>query len=34
MLMSYVLDAGRSDHGLDALAQRYFDHTHHRLRRR
>jgi DNA polymerase-1 len=27
MLMSYVLDAGRSDHGLDALAKRYFDHT-------
>ena len=27
MLMSYVLDAGRSDHGLDALAQRYFDHA-------
>jgi DNA polymerase-1 len=27
MLMSYVLDAGRSDHGLDPLSQRYFDHT-------
>ena len=27
MLMSYVLDAGRSDHGLEALAKRYFDHT-------
>ena len=27
MLMSYVLDAGRSGHGLDALAQRYFGHT-------
>ncbi len=26
MLMSYVLDAGRSDHGLDPLARRYFDH--------
>jgi DNA polymerase-1 len=26
MLMSYVLDAGRSDHGLDPLAQRYFGH--------
>ncbi len=25
-LMSYVLDAGRSDHGLDPLARRYFDH--------
>ena len=24
--MSYVLDAGRSDHGLDPLSQRYFDH--------
>ena len=24
MLMSYVLDAGRSDHGLDPLAERYF----------
>src|SRR5262249_54134501 len=27
MLMSYVLDAGRSDHGLDPLSKRYFDHT-------
>src|SRR5215471_10755859 len=27
MLMSYVLDAGRSDHGLDPLSHRYFDHT-------
>ena len=27
MLMSYVLDAGRGGHGLDALAQRYFDHA-------
>ncbi len=27
MLMSYVVDAGRSDHGLDPLAQRYFDHA-------
>jgi DNA polymerase-1 len=26
LLMSYVLDAGRSDHGLDPLARRYFDH--------
>ncbi|HXW42840.1 MAG TPA: DNA polymerase I, partial [Xanthobacteraceae bacterium] len=26
MLMSYCLDAGRSDHGLDPLARRYFDH--------
>ena len=26
MLMSYVLDAGRSDHGLDPLSRRYFDH--------
>ena len=26
MLMSYVLDAGRSDHGLEPLAQRYFGH--------
>jgi DNA polymerase-1 len=26
MLMSYVVDAGRSGHGLDALSQRYFDH--------
>ena len=27
MLMSYVLDAGRSEHGLAALAKRYFDHS-------
>jgi DNA polymerase-1 len=27
MLMSYVLDAGRFGHGLDALAPRYFDHA-------
>src|SRR5712671_556355 len=27
MLMSYVLDAGRSDHGLDPLSRRYFDHV-------
>jgi DNA polymerase-1 len=27
MLMSYVLDAGRSDHGIDPLAKRYFDHS-------
>jgi len=27
MLISYVLDAGRSDHGLDPLSKRYFDHT-------
>jgi DNA polymerase-1 len=27
MLMSYCVDAGRSDHGLDPLARRYFDHT-------
>ncbi len=27
MLMSYVLDAGRSEHGLDALAKRHFDHA-------
>jgi DNA polymerase-1 len=27
MLMSYVVDAGRSDHGLDPLAKRYFEHT-------
>jgi DNA polymerase I len=27
MLMSYVLDAGRSDHGIDALSKRYFDHV-------
>ncbi|HTK14451.1 MAG TPA: DNA polymerase I [Xanthobacteraceae bacterium] len=26
MLMSYVLDAGRSDHGLDPLSMRYFSH--------
>ena len=26
MLMSYVVDAGRSDHGLDPSARRYFDH--------
>jgi DNA polymerase-1 len=26
MLMSYVLDAGRSEHGLAALAQHYFGH--------
>lgn len=26
MLMSYVLDAGRSDHGMDALSVRYFNH--------
>jgi len=26
MLMSYVLDAGRSDHGLDPLSVRYFNH--------
>jgi DNA polymerase-1 len=26
MLMSYVIDAGRSDHGLASLSQRYFDH--------
>ncbi len=26
MLMSYVVDAGRSDHGLDPLSQRYFAH--------
>ena len=26
MLMSYVLDAGRSNHGIEALAERYFDH--------
>jgi len=26
MLMSYVVDAGRSDHGLDRLSRRYFDH--------
>jgi DNA polymerase-1 len=27
MLISYVLDAGRSDHDLAALSQRYFDHA-------
>ncbi len=27
MLMSYVLDAGRSEHGIEALTQRYFGHT-------
>jgi DNA polymerase-1 len=27
MLMSYVLDAGRFGHGLDALAPRYFSHA-------
>ena len=27
LLMSYALDAGRSEHGLDALAKRYFDHA-------
>ncbi len=27
LLMSYVVDAGRSDHGLDPLAQRYFNHS-------
>ena len=27
MLMSYVLDAGRYGHGIDALAPRYFNHT-------
>jgi DNA polymerase I len=27
LLMSYVLDAGRSDHGLDPLSKRYFNHT-------
>src|SRR6516164_8018844 len=26
MLMSYVVDASRSDHGLDPLSRRYFDH--------
>ncbi len=26
MLMSYVIDAGRSGHGLDSLARRYFDY--------
>ena len=27
MLMSYVLDAGRADHGIAALSKRYLDHT-------
>ena len=27
MLMSYVLDAGRFGHSLDALAPRYFSHA-------
>ena len=27
MLMSYVVDSGRSSHGVDQLAQRYFDHA-------
>jgi DNA polymerase-1 len=27
LLMSYVVDAGRSDHGLDPLSKRYFDHA-------
>jgi DNA polymerase-1 len=27
MLMSYVLDAGRSDHGIEPLSKRYFDHA-------
>jgi DNA polymerase I len=27
MLLSYVLDAGRSGHGIDTLAQRYLGHT-------
>jgi DNA polymerase I len=27
MLLSYVLDAGRSGHGLDTLAERYMGHT-------
>jgi DNA polymerase-1 len=27
LLMSYVVDAGRSDHGMDPLARRYFDHA-------
>jgi DNA polymerase-1 len=26
MLLSYVLDAGRSDHGMDVLAEKYFGH--------
>src|SRR5262249_39628185 len=27
MLLSYVLDAGRSSHGIDVLSQRYLNHT-------
>jgi DNA polymerase I len=27
MLMSYVVDAGRGSHGLEALSNRYFDHA-------
>ena len=27
MLMSYVLDAGRFGHGIDALSPRYFNHA-------
>jgi DNA polymerase I len=27
MLMSYVLDAGRSEHGIETVSRRYFDHT-------
>jgi DNA polymerase-1 len=27
LLMSYVLDAGRSEHSIEALSKRYFDHT-------
>ncbi len=27
LLMSYVVDAGRSDHGLGPLSRRYFDHN-------
>jgi DNA polymerase-1 len=27
MLMSYVLDAGRSDHGIESLSRRYLDHA-------
>jgi DNA polymerase-1 len=26
LLLSYVLDAGRSDHGMDVLSEKYFDH--------
>ncbi|MBN8982700.1 MAG: DNA polymerase I [Rhizobiales bacterium] len=26
MLMSYILDAGRSSHGMDAMSERYLDH--------